>query len=111
MAKNDPNDLIFGKLVIYNDFKRLMEDFLKILIFGHFFAFFGPKSLFLTRKNAKIGKNSRFSKKAQWVSSNCCKLLVYQKLGHLDHFGQFLTILVIFSSFEKMAVFSMPWIF
>ena len=43
MAKNGPNNLIFGKLVIYNDFKRLMEDFLKILIFGCFFAFFGLK--------------------------------------------------------------------
>ena len=42
MAKNGPNNLIFGKLVIYNDLKRLMEDFLKIFIFGRFFAFFGP---------------------------------------------------------------------
>ena len=62
MAKNGPNDLIFGKLVISNDFKRPMEDFLKILIFGRFFAFFGSKSPFLARKNAKIGQKSKFSK-------------------------------------------------
>ena len=43
MAKNGPNDLIFGKLVITNDFKRPIEPFLKILIFGRFFAFFGQK--------------------------------------------------------------------
>ena len=36
MAKNGPNDLIFGKLVISNDFKRPMEAFLKIFIFGRF---------------------------------------------------------------------------
>ena len=41
MAKNGPIDLIFGKLVISNDFKRPIRDFLKILIFGCFFAFFG----------------------------------------------------------------------
>jgi len=29
----------------------------------------------------------------------------------LTIFGHFVTILVIFSSFEKMAIFSMPWIF
>ena len=34
MAKNGPNDLIFGKLVISNDFKRPIKLFLKILIFG-----------------------------------------------------------------------------
>ena len=44
MAKNGQNDLIFGKLVIFNDSKRPIGDFLKILIFGRFFAFFGPKS-------------------------------------------------------------------
>ena len=27
MAKNGPNDLIFGKLVISNDFKRPIEPF------------------------------------------------------------------------------------
>ena len=66
MAKNGPNDLIFGKLVITNDFiKRPIEPFLKILIFGRFFAFFGPKSPFFTRKRVKIGQKSKFSKKAQ----------------------------------------------
>jgi len=65
MAKNGPNGLIFGKLVISNDFKRPMEDFLKILIFGRFFAFFGPKSPFLAQKMRKNGKKSKFSKKAQ----------------------------------------------
>ena len=41
MAKNGQNALIFGKLVIFNDSKRPIEDFLKILIFGHFFAYLG----------------------------------------------------------------------
>ena len=68
MAKNGPNDLIFGKLVITNDFKRPIEPFLKILIFGRFFAFFGPKSPFLAQKNAKFGQKLKFSKKAQYVS-------------------------------------------
>ncbi len=45
MAKNDPNDLIFGKLIISNDFKRFDWGFLKILIFGRFFAFFGMKKM------------------------------------------------------------------
>ena len=54
MAKNGPNDLIFGILVISNDFKRPMEDFLKILIFGRFFAFFGPKSPFLVYANPQF---------------------------------------------------------
>ena len=89
MAKNGPNDLIFGILIICNNLKRLIELFFEKMIFCHFFAFFGPKSLFLTRKNTKIGKNSKFSKTTQWVSLNCCKLLVYQKLGHLDHFLPF----------------------
>ena len=68
MAKNGQNDLIFGKLVISNDFKRLMEDFLKILICGRFFAFFGPKSPFLTRKSEKIGQKSKFSKNPPLIS-------------------------------------------
>ena len=51
MAKNGPNDLIFGKLVISNDFKRPIEVFLKILFFGRFFAFFGPKNAKKTAKN------------------------------------------------------------
>ena len=45
MAKNGQNDIIFGKLVTSNDFKRPMEDFLKILIFGRFFHFFGSKTV------------------------------------------------------------------
>ena len=32
MAKNGPNDLIFGKLIISNDFKRFDWGFLKISI-------------------------------------------------------------------------------
>ena len=55
MAKNGPNDLIFGKLVIYNDCKRLMEDFLKVFIFGRFFAFFGLKTVILAQKVRKNG--------------------------------------------------------
>ena len=47
MAKNGPNDLIFGKLVISNDFERPIEPFLKILIFGKFRCFFGPKTAIL----------------------------------------------------------------
>ena len=50
MAKNGPNDLIFGKLVISNDFKRPIEPFLKILIFGQFWRFFGPKTVILAQK-------------------------------------------------------------
>ena len=45
MAKNGPNDLIFGKLIISNDFKRFDWGFLKISIFGRFFAFLGWKRL------------------------------------------------------------------
>ena len=65
MAKNDQNDLIFDKLVVFNDSKRPIGLFLKILIFGRFFAFFGPKSPFLTPKMRKNGQKSKFSKKAQ----------------------------------------------
>ena len=65
MAKNGPNDLIFGILVISNDFKRPMEDFLKILIFGQFWRFFGPKTAILAQKMRKNGQKSKFSKKAQ----------------------------------------------
>ena len=61
MDKNGPNDLIFGKLVIYNDFKR-NGGFLKILIFGRFFAFFVPKSPFLAQKCEKTTKNQNFQK-------------------------------------------------
>ena len=63
MAKNGPNDLIFGKLVIYNELKRLMEDFLKIFIFGRFFAFFGLKTVILAQKMRKNGQKLKFSKK------------------------------------------------
>ena len=45
MAKNGQNDLIFGELVISNDFERPIEDFLKILIFCRLFAFFGQEKL------------------------------------------------------------------
>ena len=65
MAKNGPNDLIFGILIISNDFKRPMEDFLKILIFGQFLSFFGPKTAILAQKMRKNGQKSKFSKKAR----------------------------------------------
>ena len=65
MAKNGPNDLIFGKLVISNDFKRPIEPFLKISIFGQFWRFFGPKTAILAQKMRKNGQKSKFSKKAQ----------------------------------------------
>ena len=61
MAKNGQNDLIFGKLVISNDFKRLMEDFLKILIFGRFFHFFGSKTVILAQKMQKNGQKSKYT--------------------------------------------------
>ena len=62
MAKNDQNDLIFGKLVIFNDSKRPIGRFLKILIFGRFFAFFGQKSPFSAQKCEKTAKNRNFQK-------------------------------------------------
>ena len=65
MAKNDPNDLIFGKLIISNDFKRFDWGFLKISIFGRFFRIFGPKTAIFARKMRKNGQKSKFSKKAQ----------------------------------------------
>ena len=72
MAKNGQNDLIFGKLVIFNDSKRPIGLFLKILIFGRFFAFFGPKTAiffpymeFSAIRGPKIGEKSKFSKFAQ----------------------------------------------
>ena len=65
MAKNDQNDLIFGKLVIFNDSKRPIGRFLKILIFGRFFAFLGSKTAILAQKMRKNGQKSKFSKKAQ----------------------------------------------
>ena len=60
MAKNGPNDLIFGKLIIFNDFKRFDWGFLKISIFGRFFAFFGQKSPFSAQKCEKTAKNRNF---------------------------------------------------
>ena len=63
MAKNGPNDLIFGKLIISNDFKRFDWGFLKISIFGRFFAFLGRKRRFLPKKCEKTAKNQNFQKK------------------------------------------------
>ena len=81
MAKNGQNDLIFGKLVISNVFKRPIGLFLKILNFGRFFAFLGSKTAILAQKmrkngqksehgifsdsRTKIGEKSTFSKSAQ----------------------------------------------
>ena len=62
MAKNGQNDLIFGKLVISNDFKRLMEVFLKILIFGQNMGLRTFKMLTPGAKSSKIRDFSKFVK-------------------------------------------------
>ena len=75
MAKYGQNDLIFGKLVTSNDLKRPMEDFLKILIFGRFFAFFDPKK-WKNRQKIKIFKKSSINLLKSLEITSLSKMLV-----------------------------------
>ena len=68
MAKNGPNDLIFGKLVISNDFKRPIEVFFENFDFWPFFRIFWAKIAVFGPKMRKNGQKSKFSKIPNQIS-------------------------------------------
>ena len=56
MAKNGPNDLIFGLWLVIMMLKNPVEPILKILIFGQILRFLGQKQWFWPKKYEKIAK-------------------------------------------------------